>query len=167
MTVGTQILVGAGHWPGASCPVHRRCLGDRKWSRRIHPRRLCGFQTQKFSLEFKKNKTICYCYPLWTLGLEHSNFYVDYGVRMQNECNTTLLQRRRGSFAHTYFLWIIQEQKTEAIRLREKWLKASNLEQHTQLLSSEDTRRTIQEGDLWQNSDQSRNELTRCSSSSH
>lgn len=166
MTVGTQILMGAGHWPGASCPVHRRCLGDRKWSRRIHPRRLCGFQTQKFSLEFKKAKRFATAIHCESWGL-NSNFYVNYGVRMQNERNTTLLQRRRGSFAHTYFLWIIQEQKTEAIRLREKWLEASNLEQHTQLLSSEDNRRTIQEGDLWQNSDQSRSELTRCSSSSH
>lgn len=105
MTVGTQILVGAGHWPGASCPVNRIYLGDRKWSRQIHPRS-ASFKHRGFPWDLKKKtkwfSTSNHC-ESWCLKLEHSNFYMDYGNRMQNERNIMLLQMRGGSFVHTFF----------------------------------------------------------------
>lgn len=60
IAVSAQITVGAGNRGGASCPpqcrTFQRCFGFRKWSRQIHPRRLCIFQGCRFSLGLKKRK---------------------------------------------------------------------------------------------------------------
>lgn len=60
IAVSAQIAVGAGNRGGASRPPQRgtfqRWFGFRKWSRQIHPRRLCIFQGRRFSLGLKGKK---------------------------------------------------------------------------------------------------------------
>lgn len=75
IAVSAQITVGAGNRGGASRPPQRgtfqRWIGFRKWSRQIHPRRLCIFQGRRFSLGLKEKKG--FYFILKALSLETSS----------------------------------------------------------------------------------------------